>query len=239
MAGRALVVAGAVVAAGWLISRAADMRARQAGADIDATGPEQPDTDQEQTGETVLDIINPWGAIGVQVDRYQASSAAADDNVRAFLSLIEWAEGTARGGRDPYRTCYAYRHTIKSFADHPAVTGEWRGEPLPDAMCRGAGLKPGCVSTAAGRYQLIRPTWVACKRALGLQDFGPESQDAAAVHLIKQRGALDDVRAGRVTEAVEKCRREWASLPGAGYGQGERRMADLVAVYERAGGALA
>jgi muramidase (phage lysozyme) len=189
-------------------------------------------------GATVLDYANPFGAIERQVDSYQASQAMQDANVIAFLSMIAYSEGTDRAA-DPYRVTYGYRYTIKSLSDHPAVTGEWRGERLPDAVCSAAGYGPGCVSTAAGRYQLIRPTWLACKRALGLQDFSPDSQDAAAVYLIRQRGALDHVKAGRIGEAVAACRQEWASLPGAGYGQPERRLAGLVDAFRGAGGVLA
>lgn len=156
-------------------------------------------------------------------------------NLRAFLDMIAYAEGTDRAG-DPYRVCYGYRHTIRSLDDHPAVTGEWGGERLPDAMCAGAGLGPGCVSTAAGRYQIIRPTWRELKADLNLPDFGPASQDAAAVELIRRRGALNDVYAGRITEAIGKVAKVWASLPGAGYAQPERKISNLLAAYGSAGG---
>jgi lysozyme len=166
------------------------------------------------------------------------------ENTRAFLALIEWAEGTGHDPKtgaaiDPYRTCFGYRHTIQSFADHPAVTREWSGETLPEALCKKAGLSRGCRSSAAGRYQLIRLTWLGIKSRLRLPDFSPDSQDRAALYLIENRGALEDVHAGRILDAMTKCRAEWASLPGAGYGQPERRSADLFAAFKRAGGTLA
>jgi muramidase (phage lysozyme) len=159
-------------------------------------------------------------------------------NVRAFLELIAWAEGTSRE-LDPYRVCYGYRHKIVNLSEHPAITGEWRGEKLPDAMCRGAGLKSGCVSTAAGKYQIIKGTWVVARDALGLTDFSAESQDRAAVQRIATRGALRAVEEGRVAMALVLCRKEWASLPGAGYaGQSERTMAGLKDAYLAAGGTI-
>lgn len=191
--------------------------------------------DGAEAGTTALDWVDPFGAIDRRIEQYQTEQAMADTNTAAFLELIEHAEGTARQGRDPYRTCYGYRHTIASFADHPAVTGEWRGESL-------ASLGPayvGKVSTAAGRYQLIKPTWLEAKRTLGLVDFAPASQDRAAVFLIRRRGALADVQAGRIVDAIAKCRREWASLPGAGYGQPERQLAQLLNTFTNAGGYLA
>ena len=161
-----------------------------------------------------------------------------EGNSSAFLSLLSWSEGTNRAA-DPYRVCYGYRHTIIDLREHPAVTGEWRGEALPDHMCKAAGFGPGCVSTAAGRYQLIRPTWACVRNRLRLNDFGPESQDRAALYLIEQRGALEDVMYGRIKTAIQKCKPEWASLPGAGYGQPERGLDDLMAHYVSAGGSLA
>lgn len=174
----------------------------------------------------------------------QAASAAttpppapdvAAGNVAAFLAVIRQAEGTDRSG-DPYRVCFGYRHTIQDLSEHPAITGEWRGERLSDAMCANAGFGPGCVSTAAGAYQIIRPTWVRIRDRLGLRDFGKASQDAAAVELIRLRGALEDVKAGRVVQAIEKCRHEWASLPGNYAKQGQRTMGQLLAWYQQNGG---
>ncbi|MCY1296782.1 hypothetical protein D9M68_801160 [compost metagenome] len=56
---------------------------------------------------------------------------------------------------------------------------------------------------------------------------------------IRERRALDDIKAGRIPEAIEKCRNIWASLPGAGYGQREHQLEDLLAHYVAAGGVLA
>jgi len=54
--------------------------------------------------------------------------------------------------------------------------------------------------------------------------------------LIRQCRALRLVHDGRIREAIDACRTIWASLPGAGYGQREVKMGDLVAVYRDAGG---
>lgn len=162
----------------------------------------------------------------------------AGANIAAMQSTISHSEGTAKAG-DPYRVCFAYKHTIVSFADHPAVTGEWRGEPLSDAMCAGAGLGPGCVSTAAGKYQIIKPTWLRLKAKLSLPDFSPESQDAACIQLLRERGALTYLEQGRFADAVHAARKEWASLSGAGYGQGERSIEWLTARFTESGGVLA
>jgi muramidase (phage lysozyme) len=163
---------------------------------------------------------------------------AAAANLSAFLAIIRQAEGTANQP-DPYRVCYGYSHTIRDLREHPAITGEWRGQQLPDTMCKNAGFGPGCISSAAGAYQIIRPTWISVRDKLGLPNFGNVAQDRAAVYLIEQRGALEDAKAGRLVDAVHKCRNEWASLPGNYARQGQRSLDQLAAWFTVNGGTLA
>lgn len=162
----------------------------------------------------------------------------ANQQLAAFAAMVRESEGTARAG-NPYAVCYGYKHTITDFSDHPKNTGEWPGERLPDSMCAAAGFGPGCISTAAGAYQIIRPTWNRIKAKLGLPDFSPASQDAAFYQLVAERGALEDVKAGRIQVAINKCRQEWASLPGNSAGQGQRSVGELVAWFQQNGGFVA
>lgn len=150
-------------------------------------------------------------------------------NLAAFLTMLSVSEGTSKGA-DPYRVCYAFIHTIVSFADHPAATGEWSGETIT------VGKYAGEKSTAAGRYQINLPTWRMCKRALNLQDFSPSSQDRAATWLIQQDGALDLILGGDVQGAISICKETWASLPGNSAGQPQAKLADLLRTYGSAGG---
>ena len=93
-------------------------------------------------------------------------------------------------------------------------------------------------STAAGAYQFLSRTWDECAAALSLPDFSPPMQDLAAVFLIRRRGALVDVQAGRIEAAIRKCAREWASLPGSPYGQPTRSMEQALATYRQYGGSV-
>ncbi|MGK5073242.1 glycoside hydrolase family 24 protein [Janthinobacterium sp. ZB1P44] len=178
-------------------------------------------------------------APGLEDYAYQAisifESEEMNNNVNAFLSALRVGEGTA--GRDGWRTLMGGA-LFDSFADHPARLG-WRGTPLSASMCAGAGFGPGCVSTAAGAFQINKPTWNRVADKLGLTDFTQASQEAAAIELIREKGALSDVAAGRVAAAVSKVRKVWASLPGAGYGQGEVALASFVNHYANAGGSVA
>lgn len=145
-------------------------------------------------------------------------------NRAAFLAAIRYAEGTA--GERGYNTMFGYRY-FDSFADHPRQYFDYTD-------LSGRTLK----TSAAGAYQIIVRTWDALRARLGLPDFSPASQDAAALELIRERGALADVDAGRFADAVRKVSKVWASLPGAGYAQPERALSSLYAAYRSAGGTV-
>lgn len=65
-------------------------------------------------------------------------------------------------------------------------------------------------------------TWDRVQKQLGLEDFGPRSQDLGALELIRQKGALNDVLNGDFGAAINKLGKEWASLPSSPYAQHKR-----------------
>lgn len=190
---------------------------------------------EDEEGGDLVDAFA--GSVRATLDGIQESVegvevSTAEKNVAAFLQMIRAGEGT--DGAVGYRALFTY-HPVKnpgmlfdSFEDHPRrkITGTFKG-----------GLT--LTSTAAGAYQFLERTWDECAAALDLPDFSPASQDAAAVYLIKRRGALADVKAGRFDAAVAKCAREWASLPGSPYGQPVKTLDQARAVYEANGGSYA
>lgn len=143
----------------------------------------------------------------------------ADRNLMAFLGMLRYSEGTA--GANGYRMMFGGR-LFEGYADHPRKYWPYANT----------------TTSAAGAYQILERTWDEVKAALGLPDFSPASQDAAAAYLIRRRGALGDVYAGRFAEAVRKCNKEWASLPGSPYGQPTKTIADVQRIYLAAGGNL-
>jgi len=227
----AFLILGLVVA-GFAAARSSAAVVDNTATEDEADTPDSSDSaGWTDSAADIADQANP----AALMDQNTVNTELTNDNCAAFLSMISISEGTARAP-DSYAVCYGYRHTIQAFADHPAITGEWMGESIANLGTEYAGK----VSTAAGRYQIIRPTWKGCKRALALPDFSPQSQDAAALYLIRQAGALDDVKAGNFEAAVNKCAKEWASLPGANApGQAMRRMDDLRLAFVNAGGTLA
>jgi muramidase (phage lysozyme) len=148
----------------------------------------------------------------------------ADRNVAAFLKMIRVGEGTS--GANGYRTLFG-GGLFDSFADHPRVK--------VTAPLGGSSI----TSTAAGAYQILERSWDEGQRALQLPDFSPASQDAWCVWKIQRRGALADVKAGRFDQAVAKCAKEWASLPGSPYGQPVKSLDQVRASYEENGGTYA
>ena len=157
-----------------------------------------------------------------------------------------YAIRTAEVGRVPDAERYWYGYGYARFSDpsdHPVITGELRPVPLPERFCRAAGLSPGCVSTAAGAYQIIRPTWQRL-RAAGrwgprLPDFSPASQDEAARRLLIDSGVLRLLESGNIQGAILAAGRQWASLPGSTAGQGGISMSRALAlVAEGSGGAV-
>lgn len=187
------------------------------------------DTSETDNAPSILDeITNTAGDIFM-------TTPSNDGNRAAFLYMLRVSEGTA--GERGYNTQVGYTY-FDDFSTHPALAG-WRGLPLSAEMCAGAGLGPGCVSTAAGAYQITKPTYKRVAANLGISDFSPGAQDAIAIELIREKGALVDIDNGNFADAVYKVRKVWASLPGAGYGQGERNLATLQDAFVSAGGVLA
>lgn len=168
------------------------------------------------------DLIDQATALLQQFETVPGDPEVQSKNLNAVMMAIRTGEGTS--GPNGYRTLVGGT-LFDSYADHPR-TKVW----IP---------RIGDYSTAAGAFQIRRQTWDEMAAKYGLTDFTPASQDIACVGLIKRRGAYNDVLAGRFDVAIEKCRKEWASLPGAGYGQREESLANLRAVYVKNGGVLA
>lgn len=144
-------------------------------------------------------------------------------NVVAFLDMLAWSEGTdneRQPTRDRGYDVLVGGQMYTGYADHPRVLVD-----LP---------RLGIQSTAAGRYQLLRRYFDAYRKSLGLKDFTPLSQDLIALQQIRERRALPLIQAGKIAEAIAAVRNIWASLPGAGYGQHEHRLDQLLAVFDRA-----
>jgi muramidase (phage lysozyme) len=158
-------------------------------------------------------------------------------NLQAFLYMIRCCEhvypnNVLNGacyrifysGNAAFNSPEFLNQTFSNFSDHPANTGECRPVPLPPHVCQNSGLRAGCVSTAAGAYQFIRPTWNRVRTRANLADFSPANQDAAAINLLEECGAMTHINAGDFPAAIQAASKLWASLPGATAKQGPKTM---------------
>ena len=122
----------------------------------------------------------------------------ANPKVQAMLKTIRYAEGTAGAGG------YGTRVGGEQFSD-------FSKKPNKKVYIKSI----GDYSSAEGAYQFLTGTWKGVSDKLGLKDFSPESQDIAAVDLIIQRGAMDDILNDNFQGAINKLSPEWASLPNS------------------------
>ncbi|MGN0936278.1 glycoside hydrolase family 24 protein [Acinetobacter amyesii] len=136
----------------------------------------------------------------------QLQKYASDPNVRKMLDLIAYTEGVKHG----YNTIFG-NERLNNLSAHPNVRKQFK---QTDGKMN--------VTTAAGRYQFLKPTWDGLVRQYGLTDFSPRNQDLAAVALLAQNGSLPYVLQGDLTTAIQKSGGTWASLPSSTYKQGKR-----------------
>ncbi|ANI33882.1 glycoside hydrolase [Pseudomonas sp. JY-Q] len=158
-----------------------------------------------------------------------SGAQAGGANVLRFLDLIAFSEGTStvKGSDDGYNVLYG-GSLFAGYQDHPRqkLTFPINGKPV--------------TSTAAGRYQLLARYWDAYRVSLRLAGgFTPENQDRVALQQIRERKALDDIKAGRIQQAIAKCSNIWASFPGNTYEQNPHKLEKLLAQWQKLGGVLA
>lgn len=152
-------------------------------------------------------------------------------NRKAILDMIAKCEGTG----DCYNALFGYHPIL--HPDRVFDNGYIRHPNIKFPFTQTDGTKN--YSTAAGRYQFIFRTWADDAEAIGAPDFSPEWQDEAALFEIEKHGALDDVDAGRLQDAVDKISGVWASLPSSHYLQPKRDYAFALAAFIDAGGTIA
>lgn len=215
-ADRGLLLAAAVVA-GVAVAIAARKESGFYPGDMPGLGGSLPDL----LG-MVVDSVGYLGVVRISAMRGLSSDALSNRNVKAMLAVIRHGEGTS--GPDGYRTLFGGK-LFSGYAAHPNIK-----------VCRTFSNGKKVCSTAAGAYQFLKSSWDETAAAMKLKDFGPASQDFAAVGRMAARGALKDVIAGRIDSALSKLSYEWASLPGSPYGQPVLSRDTAHSIFWAAGG---
>ncbi len=150
-------------------------------------------------------------------------------NVWAALQTISQSEGT----NGNYQL--AVYGTVKSSPVFPQLVGRKGTKENPVLLPHlrqyprllVAFNSKGEESSAVGKYQILRKTYAGAAATMGLTDFSEKTQDLLAVELMRQRGAIPFLLNGDIKTALDKIKHEWASIAGAGYGQGEHSIATL------------
>lgn len=157
-------------------------------------------------------------------------------NRRAFLDMLAVSEGTSTS---PATKNNGYDVIVTGLDGVPEIFTDYSDHPFNRGRPSKIITAHGLTSNASGRYQFMLHDWHHYRDQLSLPDFGPDSQDAWALQLIRERMALPLIDIGQFKLAVARCSNLWASLPGAGYGQHENQFAKLQEAYRAAGGVSA
>jgi muramidase (phage lysozyme) len=147
-----------------------------------------------------------------KVTRQQENLAAAkanlqDPRVQAYLATISYAEGGTQYDSMFGDNPNGKRVNFKDFSKFPGASGVKFGKQKP---------------TANGRYQINGDTYDDNSKALGLDNFFPETQDLMATHMLDKAGVIEALRNGDFARAVNLSGR-WASFPKLENGKWVRR----------------
>lgn len=152
-------------------------------------------------------------------------TALLNPNVLAFMRMLAKSEGTDYP--DGYTFLFGSKESntrrFTDFSHHPHINEPFGGEST---------------SSAAGKWQILYPTWVAIQKKYNLPDFSPSSQDLACVELISERNVLQKLMDGDFESALVACSNIWASLPFNSFGQPTHPIGNYKMWYTQAGGII-
>ena len=141
-------------------------------------------SERHQHNRMMAEALKPQRSANTTADDISATTLSAQPashyeitpERRALLNTIRFAEGTWKDGKDlGYRILYGGGQ-FQDLSRHPERVVVKR-----------------YTSAAAGAYQFLPTTWQEVANRLDLPSFAPEHQDQAALHLVKKRGALQEI----------------------------------------------
>lgn len=243
MDGEALALVALLGVAAYLATRSSDAGAAFAptydyGTSIDYGGYTLPDPDSgiivniapsgEPGGASWFNSAPVTPADDEVTDFDTGSTMASDElasaNMEAMLALIRAVEAGSGG----YQSIAGYPGVaFTDMSDHPFVLNPNRPKPLG--------------TTASGAYQMVVNTWLGEKRRLGLTDFSPGSQDAAAASIImnKRPASYPFVIAGQFVPAMDALRGEWEAFDKILRGAYPVTLAQARQIFTDNGGTIA
>ena len=185
------------------------------------------------SGFTTSDVLGQTEGTILDITNFNGPTGDPNTNRQAFIDMIAQSEvgaallaATDNGYNVLYGASASNPTTFSDYSTHPDILIPIPGDPY------------GRNSSAAGRYQINFPTFQTLSRQTGLTDFSPATQDAMALQLAANKGALADIDAGNISAAIAKCKGVWASFAGATYGQHTNSLDSMLAWFQNAGGSL-
>lgn len=159
-------------------------------------------------------LVRPDSASTSPTGQTGTSAINASANMKAFLDMISLAEGTNTYPNSGYNTIFTGAQ-FDGFGDHPrrVISG----------------------SSAAGRYQILAPTYDGFRNLGVASDFTPESQDKIAIALIEERGHTDLVESGNVAGALDALDNVWTSFQVKPHSELIAFFNERVAFYSQGG----
>lgn len=155
-------------------------------------------------------------------------STTSARNLQAFSDTVAWSEGTTRIATSDR----GYNVLVGSTLKHPLLFASYETHPHI--------YNKALNSTAAGKHQLIYPTWYSLCARLNVSDFGPTTQEAMFESLVAiDCHAMESVCNGHFADAVALCSKLWTSLPGSNSGQPQSLFRQLAQIYASVGGGVA
>lgn len=134
---------------------------------------------------------------GTPQERYRENlQHLQNPKVQAMLKVIRHAEGTDNPKGYNTRVGYTYFDDLSK-------------KPGQKVFIKSI----GDYSSAEGAYQFLNSTYDGLSKKLDLKDFSKQSQDIAAVELLRENGALYNILEDDFEGAVVKASPTWASLP--------------------------
>lgn len=162
-----------------------------------------------EAGRTARDPLADRGSLPAPDPSTGIYAAGMSPAAAGFLQ----STGGAESGND-YNVMFSpgKRRTFDDFSKHPNSPARIQSGP-----------NKGKVSTAAGRYQIIKETWDRAAKALDLEDFSPANQDRAA-WWIAQEAFNDESQGMSIEQAlasgdpvqIERVRRVLSGESGSG-----------------------
>jgi muramidase (phage lysozyme) len=155
--------------------------------------------DQARTGAPVgaKPIVDAKPQISAKAaeNRAVVADLLDDPRVRAFLDTLAGRESSGR-----YNVINGGQR-FDDYMRHPNIKGK--------------------DSKAAGAYQFIPDTWARMAKELDLRDFSPDSQDMAALHLlrminpggVKDANAIARLQRGDIEGAIFAAGSQWDAFP--------------------------